>query len=125
MPLFKKFFAEKKAYGLLRGGGKLAARFRRLNILLFTLAICIMAAVMIVLLNGVVSRVSSEYAKQYAVSTVESFRAHIGIEIEIISRALRSDYVIDWMTDEFCEEKMRLAAALLSGLVDELYSYNM
>ena len=108
-----------------QSGGRLAARFRRMNILLFASAFCIMAAVMTFLLNDTVARISSEYAEQYALSSAEVLSAHLGGEIEVISHIANSSAVIEWLSDEFSEEKKARALSEMAGLIGELYSFNM
>ena len=110
---------------LRRHGGKLSARFRRMNILLFTAAICIIAAVMMALLSGVITKVSSDYAEQFALSTTEALSAHISKEIGIVSYTANSDAVTQWMSDEGNEEKKARALMEMAGIVGGLYSYNM
>ena len=101
------------------------ARFRRVNTLLFTAAILIMAVVMSLLLNGIIARVSAEYAEQYAYSSAEALSAHIIREIDIIRLLAQSDAVVEWLHDEDDEGKMERALAEMEALVGELYSFNM
>jgi len=96
-----------------------------MNILIFTAAFCIMAVVMTILLNGIVSRISSEYAGHYAFSTAEALNAHINKEIDIVTHLANSRSVLEWMKDEVNEEKMQIALSEMSGLIGELYSFNM
>ena len=116
------------AYGSLTPphvGGKLAARFRRMNILFFAAAFCVMAVVMTVLLNSVIANMSSEYADQYAASSAQALGDRIDREIGLVSRISRSEAVIDWMANEYDEEKKALAVGEMLGLINELYSYNL
>jgi len=105
--------------------GKLAARFRRMNILLFTAAFCVMAALMAVLLNGVVERVSSEYAGQYALSSSEALSSHISWEIDTMKRIANSRAVAEWLADEYDSDKMERALRDMTAYVNELYSFNL
>jgi len=96
-----------------------------MNILLFAAAFLIMAVVMIVLLNNVVSRISTEYARQYALSSAEALSVHIDRELGLMTLAVRSEAVVDWMADADDEEKMALAVDKMVEIVGELYSYNL
>ena len=106
-------------------GGRLSARFRRMNILIFAAAFCVMTAVMATLLSGVVARLSSDFAKQHALSSAEALSAHISREIDIVSYIANSAVFIEWMSDEGDEDKMGRALSDMAGLVGELYSFNM
>ena len=75
--------------------------------------------------NTVTLHISAEYAERYAVSTAEALSAHIKKEIGLLSVAANSDAVIEWFSDEFNEEKKTRAFEVFSGIVSQLYSYNM
>jgi len=106
-------------------GGKLAARFRRMNILLFAAGFLIMAAVTFFLLNNVIERISVDYAEQYAVSSADALSTHIDRELGIVAIAARSDAVINWMADEDNERTKAIAVEKLVDIVGQLYSYNL
>jgi len=106
-------------------GGKLAVRFRRMNILLFSVGFIVMAAVIILLLNNVIGRISVDYAEQYAVSSADALSTHIDRELGIVAIAARSDAVINWMMDEFNEDTKTIAVDKLVDIVGQLYSYNL
>ena len=118
-------FIGKPARVLKRSGGKLAARFRSMNILLFAAAFCIMAAVMTVLLNSVVARIATEYAGQYAASSANALSVHIERELGLLTMVARSEAVIDWMANEDDEYKKDTAVSKMVDIVSELYSYNL
>lgn len=96
-----------------------------MNILIFTAAICIMAAVMTLLLANVIDTVSTEYAEQYARSSAEALSVHINKEIDLVSKMAHSPRVIEWLKDESNEEKMNTAVREMRGVISDLYSYNM
>jgi len=96
-----------------------------MNILIFAAAFCAIAAVMFVLLNGVITMISAEYAQQYALSSAEALSAHISREIDLVSKIARSDAVIEWLLDEDSADKMELAIREMTEKVPELYSYNL
>jgi len=81
--------------------------------------------VMFFAFNNVTDQISSEYAGRYASSSAEVLSAHITKEIGLMSAAAGSEIFIDWLTDEFNEEKKIRAFELLSGIVGQLYSYNI
>ena len=105
--------------------GRLSARFRRMNVLIFVAAFFIMTAVMMWLLSGFVEHASSEFADQYAYSTAEALSAHISRELKLVSRAAQSENVIAWMTDEFNEDKKARAFDDVVNIVGDLYSFNL
>jgi len=104
---------------------RISARFRIINIMLFTIAFCIMSTVMLVEFNGVISKISCEYTERYAESASEALSAHIIKEIGFMSKAAHSSAVIEWLMDENDESKKARAYEEMSGIVGELYSYNM
>ena len=120
-----QYSTEKMSKSLLPNGGKLAAKFRRMNTLIFAGAICIMALVMILLFNGIVATISAEYARQYALSSAEALSTQIKKEIDIVSMIARSNAVAEWLRDESDKEKMSLAVDEMMNVVSDLYSYNL
>jgi len=96
-----------------------------MNILIFTVAFCVMAIMLIVLLNDVIASISADYASQYAFSSAETLSAHIDREITLVSQVAHSNSVMEWMADESNEDKMALAVEEMMGMVKELYSYNL
>jgi len=75
--------------------------------------------------ENVTMQISSEYAGRYAASSADALSAHILKEIGLISMAARSEDVIAWLLDEFNEEKKAHAFEVFSGIVNQLYSYNL
>jgi len=123
--LDEKLSDKKNRQGPQPGRGKLAARFRSLNILIFTAAVCIMAAVMMALLNGFIQKVSSEYPAMYARSSSEALSAHITRELGLVSMIAHSDAIMEWMNDEDNAEKRDRAFREMAAIVGELYSFNL
>ena len=107
------------------GTGKLAARFRKINILLFAIAFFIMASVMTMAFSGVIANLSADYAESYAESTSEALSAHATKEIRLMSKAAHSAAVIDWLNNEYDVAKRELAFEEMAGIVGELYSFNL
>ena len=110
---------------LLLGGGRLAARFRRMNILIFTVAFCSMAVMMLSLFRGIIETITAEYAGQYAISSAEALSTHISRDINIVSKVASSNAVIEWLMDEDNMGKKSLAHEEMKGIVSDLYSYNL
>ena len=109
----------------LPGKGRLFQRFRNINILLFILAFCLMAAVMATAFNGVIRKISSDYAKRYAVSSAETLSAHIVRQLGLMAKAAHSSAVIEWLADENNNEKKSLAYKEMASILRELYSNNL
>ena len=105
--------------------GRISQRFRNINVLLFAAAFCIMAAVMFFAFNNVTNRISADYAGRYAASSAEALSAHIARELDLMFRISNSDVVIDWVLDEFDEQKKSLAFKELTSVVGEYYSYHL
>ena len=105
--------------------GKISVRFRRISILIFAVAFIIMATVMFFAFSRVTNQISADYAGRYAASSAEALSAHITKEIGLMSVAANSEIFIEWIIDEFDESKKANAFELLSGIVGQLYSYNM
>ena len=105
--------------------GKIFSSFQKISISLFVIAFVITAIVMFFAFENVTVQISSEYASRYAVSTADALSAHILKEIGLISVAAQSEDVIAWLSDEFNEEKKTRAFEVFSGIVNQLYSYNL
>ena len=110
---------------LFWGEGRLSVRFRNINILLFLLALCIMTLVMVAAFNNIISRISSDYARRYAISSADALSTHIGKEVGLLSAAAHSNAVIEWLADEGNEEKKSHAYLEMLGVLDGLYSSNL
>ena len=110
---------------LLSGRGRIAVRFRSVTITLFVIAFIIIAAVMAVAFSNVIGKLSAEYARRYAVTSAEALSAHINRDIGLMSKAARSSAVIEWMLDEYNEQKKAVAFEELMGIIGELYSFNL
>ena len=107
------------------GAGRLSARFRNINIILFGMAFCVMAAVMASAFNKVIKKVSSDYAASYASGAASALSAHIVKELGLMAKAAHSKEVVEWLADEENQDKKLLAYEEMSGIVGELYSYNL
>ena len=105
--------------------GKLFARFRRVNTLFFAAAFFLMAAIMVLLIDGVIGKTSKEHAGRYAASTAEALSAHVEKEVGLMSKAARSIAVTEWLADENEPTKKKTAFNELAGVIKELYGYNL
>ena len=114
-----------KLRGLLLGEGRLSARFRNISIFLFLLAFFIMAWVTVATVNRIISKISSDYAGRYAISSADALSAHIAKEVSLLSAAARSNAVMEWLADEFDDEKQYHAYSELSSIISGLYSSNL
>ena len=115
----------KRKLGFARGGGKLAARFRRLNIFIYAVAFCIIASIMILLLGDFITKISSEYPAMYATSSAEALSAHISRELGLVTMLAYSEAIVEWMTDENDDTKRDRAFREMATVVGELYSFNL
>ena len=109
----------------LTSGGRISVRFRNVTLVTFLCAFFAIATFMAIAFMNVTARLSAEYAEKYAVSAAEALSAHINKEIGLMSKAAHSDAVIRWMSDEYNEDAKALAYGELTGIVGELYSYNL
>ena len=105
--------------------GRISARFRYFNIILFLLAIGVTALVMLMSLSNIIIEISTDYAKRYAVSAANTLSANISEELKLIEKAARSRAVIEWLIDEEDNDKRDLAFEEMSGIIEELYSTNL
>ncbi|MCL2829314.1 MAG: GGDEF domain-containing protein [Betaproteobacteria bacterium] len=116
---------QKTPFRRLPGSGRIAARFRNINIILFLLAFFIMTAVMLAAFNDVIRTISSDYARRYAASSAEALSAHISKELDLMAKVAHSSAVIEWMADEENNEKKLLAHEEMSDIISLLYSNNL
>jgi len=105
--------------------GKISVKFRRISIALFIVAFIIFATVMFFAFDSVTMQISADYAERYAASSAEALSAHIAKEIGLISIAVNSGDVIEWLKDETDNDKKEHAFDVLSSIVTQLYSYNL
>jgi len=105
--------------------GKIFVKFRSISVALFVAAFIIIAIVMLFAFDSVTMQISAEYAERYAASSAEALSAHIAREIGLISIAVHSGDVIEWMQDEFDTGKKEHAFDVFSSIVSQLYSYNL
>jgi len=107
------------------GARRLSARFRNINIILFWLAVCVMAAVMASAFNKVIKKASSFYAGSHALGAANALSAHIVKELGLLAKAAHSRDVMDWLDDEDNQDKKLRAHEEMAGIVGELYSSNL
>ena len=107
------------------GKGRLYARFRNMNILLFAAAFIVMASVMMFLLGNIIAHISIGYATRYALSSAEALGAHLERGVSLVSKMARFSSIADWMADEHDEQKKERAFGEMSSMVRDLYSNNL
>ena len=105
--------------------GRLYFRFRKINLLLFTAAFCVMASVMMIVMGRVIASLSVSYAGRYALSSAEALGAHLERGTGLVSKMAHFSSVADWMADEHDEEKKDRAFGEMTSMVRELYSNNL
>ena len=123
--MLNKYTAKKNLHRSLLGKGRIAIRFRNLNVALFALAFFSMIMVMLVTFGGVIKQVSADYTGHYAASSAYILSTRIIKEIDFIGRMARSNTVIEWLADEYNHDKKLLAYEEMSGIIGELYSNNL
>jgi diguanylate cyclase (GGDEF)-like protein len=75
--------------------------------------------------EGVINRISAQHAQRYAISSAEALSAHVSKDISLLSRVAGSPVLIEWLQDEFDDEKKARALEMLRSIVGELYSFNL
>ena len=123
--MVSKNIIKKGLHGSLLGKGSVSVLFRNCSIALFVLALSLMLVAMITVFHYILRQVSIEYARTYAVRFADAISAHNMREIALVAKAARSRAVIDWLTDEYNDEKKIFAYEELSGIIGELYSNNL
>jgi signal transduction histidine kinase/CheY-like chemotaxis protein/HPt (histidine-containing phosphotransfer) domain-containing protein len=107
------------------GERKISLRFRFINIALFLIVSAIMAAVMLSVLQNITKQVSVDYARYFASNAAGNFGAHLSREIALVSKAVRSNEIINWFVDEDNYEKKLRAYDEMMGIMGQLYSNNL
>ncbi|MDR2860961.1 MAG: diguanylate cyclase [Syntrophobacterales bacterium] len=120
--LMKKQADEKP---LLTGKGKIAARFRNINVELFALAFFLMVIALLATFDHIIKKVSTNYTSNYAISSANALSGHIVKEIGLMAKAAHSRAVIEWFADENNNAKKALAYEELAGIIGGLYSHNL
>ena len=105
--------------------GRLYVRFRKMNLLLFAVAFCVMVSVMMLVQGSIITYISVGYAERYTLSSAEALGAHLGRGVGLVSKMAELSSVIDWMADEHDEQKKERAYNELSSMARELYSNNL
>ncbi len=113
--IFPKFFRS----------GKISALFRRINITLFLLISTIISIVIFFVLHSITDTVSKDYARLYSAETVGTLNTYFKGEIALITKAARSNAIINWFQDEDDQQKKELAYQEMSGIIDVLSSKNL
>ena len=120
-----KHIIKEGLYRSLFGKGKIAVRFRNVNVALFALAFFSMVVALLVTSGSIIRQVSADYAEHYAASSAYILSTRIIKEIDLMAKVARSKAVIEWFTDEYNNDKKLLAYEEMSGIIGELYSNNL
>lgn len=111
-----------KKLRLIHGCGKISTRFRNINVLLFAVVLVVISIVMLFVLQKITNAVSKDYARLYSLNIVESLDTFFQKEIALITKAARSNAVIDWFDDEDNAEKKLAAYDEMMGIIDVMSS---
>ena len=123
--MLNKHAKKNSLHKLLLGKGKIAVRFRNINIALFAVAFFSMMMALLVTFSNIIRQVSADYAEQYAASSAYILSARISKEIDLMAKAAHSGAVIEWFADEYNNGKKLLAYEEMSDITGELYSNNL
>lgn len=107
------------------GGSRIGTRFRNTNVLLFVLMAIVLASVTAIVLQRTVKDVSRDYAQFYSAKTIGYLNTHLNREVGLLSKAVRSQAIIDWFADESNPEKRRAAYEEMMSFIEVLYSANL
>ena len=99
--------------------------FRNINISIFATIIVIILVLVMLLIGSLRQGISTDYAEFYTSKTLGSLNTHLNREIGLISKATKSNPIVNWFSDEQNEEKKVLAFDEMKGYMDVLYSANL
>ncbi|MDR2569352.1 MAG: response regulator, partial [Oscillospiraceae bacterium] len=88
-----------------RKKGKLAARFRNINIFSIVLILTITAVVCGFLINDLVDTASTDYVRFYTMDSVNMFSTHLNEMLSLVRHISQSEKIIEWFVDEDNPEK--------------------
>ena len=108
-----------------RIGGKLGARLRNANIVLFILLALVMTAAMTITIRGIAQPVARDYAILHSGNTIGKLNTYLRKEIALIEKAATSRAITDWFMDEFNAEKRALAYEEMISFIELLDSANL
>ncbi|MCL2707994.1 MAG: response regulator [Defluviitaleaceae bacterium] len=112
--------------GALTGGGKIATRFRNINLFMLVLILVLIISMATIMVISVANKASENFAFFYSLEAVDKFNLNISRDLALVQKVARSKAVTDWFADEDDLEKREAAydemmdymGLLLSG---ELY----
>jgi len=123
--LLSEHTVKKGLHQSLLGKGRIAVRFRNINVALFALAFFSMVIALLVTFGSIIMKVSADYAGHYATSSAYVLSTRIIKEIDLMAKAARSNAVIEWLADEYNNDKKIRAYEEMSSIIEELYSNNL
>jgi signal transduction histidine kinase/CheY-like chemotaxis protein len=89
--------------------GKLAARFRNINIISIILILTITAVVCGFLINNLVDTASTDYVRFYTMDSVNMFSSHLNEMLSLVQHMSQSEKIIEWFVDEADPDKKAAA----------------
>ncbi|MCL2690230.1 MAG: ATP-binding protein [Chitinispirillia bacterium] len=89
--------------------GKLAIRFRNINMFFIVLVLLTMTLVSFIAIFMLADDASKDYVRFYTSETVEILSSYLTKEIELVQHAVKSKEISEWFADEKCPNK-KLAA---------------
>ena len=111
--------------GLLGGDSKIGIRFRNMNLLLFALMAAGIIAVTALVLQNITRAASREFVRVYAANTIGRLHSYLSHEIGLITKAARSQVIVDWFSDEPSPMKKMMAYSEMMSTIGVLHSGNL
>ena len=89
--------------------GKLAVRFRNINILFIILILSVTVIVCGILVYNFADNASRDYVRFYTADSVDIFSSHLSSELVLVRRISQIPEIIEWFADENDPEKKEAA----------------
>jgi len=100
--------------------GKLAGRFRNINIVFIILILSVTVTVCGFLVYNFADSASMDYVRFYTLDSVETFNAHLSGELALVQRISQIPEIVEWFADERNIEKKEAAFAEMIAFADVL-----
>jgi len=92
-----------------RNRGKLAARFRNINIILIIFILSVTIVVCGILVYNFADNASRDYVRFYTADSVDIFSSHLSSELLLVQRISQTPEIVEWFADESNKEKKEAA----------------
>lgn len=99
-------------------------RFRNLNLALLIGTALIVSFFVVFVMRRTATDIAQDYARLYSAQTMGVLNSHINREVGLVSKAVGSPHIIDWLADESNPKKRALAYAEMMDFAEVLYSRN-